>query len=350
MKITIFGGIEGYMPISSIKYKLSILNELRKYNITIKEYSIQFVNTYFLKGIFNRYFLYTYKARKHCSEINHILDQPNACLINFFPKESKSIVVCHDIIPLLTKSLSNYPFKIFSQQGILKADKIIASSLNTKKDLIKFLNIKESKINVVYPGVNHNVFIKREIDKNILGFNSNQKIIIHVGSEEARKNVVTIIKSLNLLQKSIHNFIFIRVGPKTKEVSTLIKKFGMDNKVLYYNNLSDYELSLFYNAADLLVFPSFYEGFGLPPLEAMTCGCPVVTSNTSSLPEVVGDAGIMIDPNDIDGLAKAIYRVITDKDLRESMVKKGLKRAKKFNWEKTAEETLKVYKECYSKR
>ena len=104
----------------------------------------------------------------------------------------------------------------------------------------------------------------------------------------------------------------------------------------------------FYNAADVLVFPSFYEGFGLPPLESMACGTPVITSNTSSLPEVVGDAGIMIDPYDVDTLAKSMYQILTNDELKNDMVKKGLERAKMFSWEQAAKETSKMYEEVYN--
>jgi len=99
--------------------------------------------------------------------------------------------------------------------------------------------------------------------------------------------------------------------------------------------------------AELFIYPSLYEGFGLPPLEAMACGCPVITSNTSSLPEVVGDAGIMVDPYDVNEIAKAIDLVLSNENLRNEMIEKGLKQAKKFSWRKTAEETLKVYEDVY---
>ena len=120
--------------------------------------------------------------------------------------------------------------------------------------------------------------------------------------------------------------------------------------MIFTGYLPDEDLPALYNAADLFVYPSIYEGFGLPPLEAMSCGCRVITSNTSSLPEVVGDAGIMIDPYDTDALTSSIYEVLTNNELRADMVKKGLERAKMFSWEKTAEETLEIYKDvCNNK-
>ena len=119
----------------------------------------------------------------------------------------------------------------------------------------------------------------------------------------------------------------------------------LKNEVIFTDYVSDEYLVKLYNAADLFVYPSLYEGFGLPPLEAMACGCPVITSNTSSLPEVVGDAGIMIDPNDIDGLTESMHKILTDKELREEMSKKSLERAKYVQLEKTAKETWDVYEE-----
>ena len=118
---------------------------------------------------------------------------------------------------------------------------------------------------------------------------------------------------------------------------------GITRRVIFVDYVSERELARYYSSARLLAYPSLYEGFGLPPLEAMACGCPVVTSNVSSLPEVVGDAGITVDPNDTDGLAQAMRRVLTDSKLREDMIKKGLEQAKKFSWEKAAEQTLEVY-------
>ena len=116
--------------------------------------------------------------------------------------------------------------------------------------------------------------------------------------------------------------------------------------MVFTGYVPDEDLPGLYNAADLFVFPSLYEGFGIPPLEAMSCGTPVITSNTSSLPEVIGDAGIMVDPHHIDGLAEAMHRVLTDEALRKGMIEKGLQRAKLFSYEKEARETLKVYREA----
>ncbi len=121
-------------------------------------------------------------------------------------------------------------------------------------------------------------------------------------------------------------------------------KLGLQERVRFLGHVSPEDLLGLYNAAQVLVHPAFYEGFGLTPLEAMACGTPVIVSNSSSLPEVVGDAALLVEPTDVDGLAVAIWRVLSDTALREQMVKKGLQRARSFSWQKTAQETLEIYR------
>ncbi len=122
----------------------------------------------------------------------------------------------------------------------------------------------------------------------------------------------------------------------------------MEQSIRLLGVARDEDLPLLYNCADLFVYPSLYEGFGLPPLEAMACGVPVITSNTSSLPEVVGNAGIMVDPHDINSLSEAMANVLKDKELKHRMSRDGLKRSKMFTWEKTVSEVLKIYNEALS--
>lgn len=350
MKITIFSGLNNYMPKSMEKYKYNLIKFFQEQDSSnvFYEASMDAVNCIFLKGIINRYILYSLFARNHFSEINFVLDHPNACVLNLIPKNTLNVVTCHDLIPLKNQgwNLRLIPFKLLSVRGLKKADMIITVSNNSKKDLSNILKIPNEKICVVYNGVDHKIFkpqVKPDAKKNI-GFPQNCKIILHVGSEERRKNVDIIIKAFHILQKKIPNILLVRVGEKSKEISELIKYYNLDSKIKYLNGLSENELASLYNAADIFVFPSLYEGFGLPPLEAMACGCPVITSNTSSLPEVVGDAGIMVDPYDVDILASMMDKVLNDKNLRESMVQKGIERSSMFSWDKCAVETLNVLK------
>ncbi|MGH9195500.1 MAG: glycosyltransferase family 4 protein, partial [Acidimicrobiia bacterium] len=169
--------------------------------------------------------------------------------------------------------------------------------------------------------------------------------ILYVGTIETRKNHEVLLRAfdrLKRLEPSLrHKLVFI--GPKWhghEAVFAAISRLRLDSQVLYLESVP--RLELLYNGADLLVFPSLYEGFGLPPLEAMACGTPVVTSNTTSLPEVVGDAGVMVDPRDEEAVCEAMRRVLTDGRLRELLVTKGLERAGTFSWKRTTEQTLEV--------
>ena len=175
----------------------------------------------------------------------------------------------------------------------------------------------------------------------------NEPGILYVGGLEPRKNVDGIITSFYKLKTRgvIHKLVIVSAtkGHYYDKILRMIKKLKLEKEVIFTGYVQPDDLPKVYNAADLFVFPSFYEGFGLPPLEAMACGCPVITSNTSSLPEVVGDAGIMVDPHHAEGLADAMHKVLNNDGLKQDMIKRGLKRAKMFSWEKAAKKTLKIY-------
>jgi len=127
----------------------------------------------------------------------------------------------------------------------------------------------------------------------------------------------------------------------------MVKKLGIEQRVVFTEYLSDQDLVLLYNIADVFVFPTLYEGFGFPPLEAMACGTPVVTSNISSLPEIVGNAAVLVNPYKVDSIVDGVVTVLKNWDLRKNLIKKGFKQVKLFTWEKTAEQTVKVYEEVY---
>lgn len=166
---------------------------------------------------------------------------------------------------------------------------------------------------------------------------------------EPRKNNQRLIKCYYqlLLEKSLEDIYLVLVGSKGwlyDEIFETVNSYPeLKNKVIFTGYVDDEDLSSIYSGATLFVYPSLYEGFGLPPLEAMQCGVPVITSNTSSLPEVVGDAGIMINPKDEDALCQAILNLLNNSDLQKELSEKGLERAKIFNWEKCARETVEIY-------
>ena len=167
---------------------------------------------------------------------------------------------------------------------------------------------------------------------------------MNVGSEESRKNIPTLLRSLKELLNSVPNALLVRVGERDAHTEKLINSLGLNGKVLY-RRASPNEVALYYNAADLLCFPSYYEGFGNPPLEAMASGLPVIAGNRTSIPEVVSHAGILLDPFDVEGFAYWMREVLMNEDLRNKLSEAGYKRSMDFSWEKCARETLEVYNE-----
>jgi glycosyltransferase involved in cell wall biosynthesis len=133
-------------------------------------------------------------------------------------------------------------------------------------------------------------------------------------------------------------------GWLSDEVTQLVQELSLESHVRFLGKVTPEELLALYNSAQMLVHPAFYEGFGLPPLEAMACGTPVVVSNTSALPEIVGDAALLVEPSDIDSLTVSMWRLLSDAELRQQLTEKGLKRARLFSWRKAAEETLSIYR------
>jgi glycosyltransferase involved in cell wall biosynthesis len=226
---------------------------------------------------------------------------------------------------------------------------IISISHHTKYDMLKHFKIPEDKIKVIHLAANecYKPLKEDEIYKINEKYSLNHPYILYVGGLEPKKNIPTLLKAFYKLKKHDVNHKLVITGEKRwnyKSIFETIDKLNLQKEVIFTGYIPDEDLPALYNAADLFVYPSLYEGFGLPPLEAMACGTPVITSNTSSLPEVVGDAGIMVNPYDIDELTNKMYKVLTNEGLTEELSKKGLERAKLFSWKKCAEETLNTYK------
>jgi len=236
-------------------------------------------------------------------------------------------------------------------------DAIITESESEKKEIVKFLRIPEQKVRVIPSGVDEIYQPLPDPDGLRDELATNYKIefpyILHVGAYRPVKNGPALIKAFAKLKKRGLEHRLVMVGTpvqKFDEVAKLIKELGLASEVITVGFVPRDDLPKLYNAADLFVLPSFKESFGHVLVEALACGCPVVTSNVTCMPEVVGDAGILIDPYDVNSLAEGMYRVLTDKELREDLRKKSLQRAKLFSWEKCAMETLKVYEELYERK
>ena len=231
-------------------------------------------------------------------------------------------------------------------EGIRKAVRIIAVSQSTKDDLMHCLGIPDERISVVYEGIDHSLF--RPVSQRIY----NRPYILFVGSEHPRKNFTTLLKALSQLKSEprFKKLKLVKVGDAggqetdfRSQTMGVVESLHLSSEVIFTGFVPETDLPAYYSGAEAFVLPSLYEGFGFPVLEAMACACPVITSNNSSLPEVVGEAGIMLNPYDTNSLARAMSKVLTDSKLRDNMIRKGLEQAKSFSWEKTAEQTLEVY-------
>ena len=276
---------------------------------------------------------------------------------SLFYRNIKNVVTVLDMIPLKFPNSERLPNRIYWKIqlpiAIKKADIIITISKSSKEDIIRMFKVPENKVRVIYLGHRkemkpldrENIGIKRIKEKYLLP----DKFILFVGTIQPRKNLDKVFKAFALLKKrgklKDHRLVVCgRLGWLYKPTMNLINELDIQEDIKILDFVPDEDLPYIYNLANLFVFPSQYEGFGLPVLEAMACGVPVITSNKSSLPEIIGEVGIMIEPEDIQSLADNINKVLDDEDLREEMIKKGLKQAKKFSWDKCARETLEVYK------
>src|SRR3990167_3019025 len=231
------------------------------------------------------------------------------------------------------------------------ADKIIAVSNSTKQDLVNFWKINPEKIFVIHSGIAENFKPRPQNDPKLehikKKYNLPDNFIFYFGTIEPRKNIIALIKAFERCAGQFQNedlrlVIAGRLGWLFKDIIKTAQTSKFKEKIIFTGFIDDVDKPYIYNLAKIFVYPSFFEGFGFPPLEAMASGVPTITSNASSLPEIVGDAGIMIDPYKIDELAVAMEFVLSDNALRRELVRKGLKRTKQFSWEKTARETLRV--------
>ncbi|MCK5347134.1 MAG: glycosyltransferase family 4 protein [Candidatus Heimdallarchaeota archaeon] len=251
----------------------------------------------------------------------------------------------------LTPPTINF-FKKWYKESAQSADVLIAISESTKKDIIKYWDIPEEKIHVIHLGVSDKYFEKKPEDEII---QTKKKYLIpgnyflFVGELNYRKNINTLIKGFKIFQKENKGCKLVLAGRLQEgaygnTINTLIKNNGLENEILFPGRVTMDELFCLYQGATAFVFPSLYEGFGLPVLEAMASETPVISSNTSSIPEVAGDAAILVDPLDEKAIAEAMLRIHDDSNLSNSLIQKGRARAEQFTWKKTAEKTLDLYK------
>jgi len=291
-------------------------------------------------------------------------------LISPLSKKTKRIIIFYDLSFLRFPEFFSWQKRMWHkfmhpERQAQKVDLIVAISESTKQDLIDFYKISPDKIKVVYPG----------IDKKFKMIDAEKRdFVLYFGTIEPRKNILGLIKAFECIKKEKFGKILdvnwqgfegvvrgekeqafdfsklklIIAGTKgwlCQEIFKKVQNSEFKNDIIFTGFVDEENKTRLYNSAKIFIYPSFFEGFGLPPLEAMACGVPTIVSNKSSLPEVVGDSAIMIDPQNINEISLAIKEILENKELNNYLTKKGVERAKKFNWDNTAKTILNLCKE-----
>ncbi|MCK5569139.1 MAG: glycosyltransferase family 4 protein [Spirochaetes bacterium] len=282
--------------------------------------------------------------------------------IPVFPvRAKKRVATVHDLNHIAFSSTLSFKQKLYARFMVKKvvtmSDKIITDSFFSYNEIMKYTNgVHDKKISVINLGIDRNIF-KQIHKKNILlkvaqKYNLPQRFILYVGNVKPHKNLKSLLKAFHkLLIEKTNDLSLIIVGKKegfltgaSKIFTILEENASLKEKVIFTGFVENEELPVFYNLASVFVFPSLYEGFGLPPLEAMACGCPAIVSGTSSLPEICGDAAYYINPLNTDEIADKICTVLIDEDLRQELVTKGIERVKRYNWEESARKHIELFK------
>ena len=306
--------------------------------------------------VFRTFSWYPYAMNKLNRHEFDIIHNPSQ-VATFIRSKNRYVVTIHDLSPKICPAdhaiSTRLDFNLLLPRTCQFATKIIADSVSTKEDLVRYFSIDPDLIKVIYLAADPNYCVLPVHEMNVLRESGTlpEKFILFVGTLEPRKNIPALLIAYHELLKSgfTHTLVIVgKKGWKYRKIFDLMDKLKLSGKVIFLENLSVQRLCELYNMADLFVYPSYYEGFGLPPLEAMTCGCPVITSNISSLPEVVGQAGITVNPENIEGLANQVKNVLSNEDLRSEMRAKGISRARIFSWDTCVRETLKTYEESAS--
>jgi len=273
-------------------------------------------------------------------------------------KTLRKIVTIHDLayleypqyVPPATRSYLN----AVVPAAIAEADVVVAVSHSVARALNQYYRVPREKIAVIPNGVGtrfRHVTDPIPLEETRRKFGLHAPFVLSVGTLEPRKNHLGLIKAFTQVREQRADVVLALAGDEGwlyEETRQIVTKLKLEGRVRFLGRVSEDELVALYNMAEIFAFPSFYEGFGIPPLEAMACGAPVITSNMSSLPEVVGDAALMLDPYDIDAIAASISHLLEDRELRESLRQKGYERARSYSWHNAASKMLSVYRRLYN--
>jgi glycosyltransferase involved in cell wall biosynthesis len=297
--------------------------------------------------------VYPRLLRKLDTDIVHVIDHSQGYLIGGFDLR-RTVVTCHDVILLALAAgriggtkIPRVALQIFRLSLALakKAAAIVADSHQTKRDLADLVGIDPARVQVIFPGLNQDFSLDPERGRQArdrLGL-GNGLLAFQIG-RAFYKNIPGVIRIVGWLRQKGIDVRLVRTGRSLAgEDRALAERLGLHPHVVELGGISDAELPALYNAVDVLLFPSFYEGFGWPPLEAMASGTPVVSSRAGSLDEIVGDAALTADPEDIETLAWHAAAALTDARTREALVARGLAHASRFRWDRTARQMIDLY-------
>ncbi len=324
-----------------------------KHSIPKFESDIKYVYTRYP----NKFFNYILQKILNYPKIDKLLDVDVFLMphFNFLAiSKAKKIITVHDLsflkYPSFFTKRKNFWHKMLNIKKILRtSDKIVAISANTKKDIVNLIGINKDRIKVIYSGIDRNFKVLEKnnptLKKIKQKYNLPDKFILYLGTLEPRKNIESIILAFEefIKKQKNKNILLVIAGEKGWKNNNIFKiAKRLNNKIKFLGYIPKNEKIYIYNLASIFIFPSFYEGFGFPPLESMACGTPVITSNTSSLPEIVTNNAITINPYNKQDIITALNELYFDKNLNKFLIEKGIKQVNKFNWELTSIKYLKL--------
>ena len=269
------------------------------------------------------------------------------------------VVTIHDVIPYVYPQTSTrldwLIYRLWLPLAARRVDQIITVSEQSQRDIMKHLKVKPEQVKVVPLAADERFWPMEtaEIEPILKEYGVERPYILYVGALESRKNLPRLLEAYAQIRRWSTAWRLVIVGARKWKFSPIfetVQRLGLEPHVTFTGYVADEHLPALYAGADLFAFPSLYEGFGLPVLEAMACGTPVVTSNSSSLPEVAGDAAILVDPYSVQEIAQAMRRILADPELAQDLRERGLARAAQFSWERTARETIAVYEKVLAER
>ena len=274
----------------------------------------------------------------------------------------RSVVTIHDCIHLMFPQYLPNPIAYrYARTSIAiaarRATRVLTVSESSKRDILRFVDAEPSKIDVIYNAYDERFGVEPKEEDVVRvreRFQLHDEFVLYAGNVKPHKNLERLIDAFHLVRKrGLDHLKLVLIGDDISKYAALrraVHRHQLHNYVRFLGYVPEETLAVMYRLAGVFVFPSLYEGFGLPPLEAMASGTPVVTSNVSSLPEVAGDAAMLVDPYDPEAIADGIYRVLTDESLRSEMRRKGLERARQFSWEQSVRRVRDIYGEVCDSR